>query len=572
MLQPPGPLVAEDSATLVAPRLAKDVTTLTLPDAPGRRFRPEPAKPPRANGAVSGLELLVATATFRPYGERLLSPAGAGWLLIVTVLVLIMASAEGIAWGRMMSQLSEGPLMPAFGVCAGLAVFVIVWGIDATLMTLDVAAPSIERRLYGRTASPWMSRLSLLGGYLLRIGIVSGSLWLTAPQLADMLFTTDIEHVVDLKRKQIIDGVRSEVASQDAAREAALREQLWNDRNLLEDELAGRSSGRRGYGPIARTIEARIATAEAELDRIVSARESEVEALSGALETNDAERLQSQWGIVLPTDSAAERRKALEELSQDPSFAAAERSIQGFLILIFVSLFAAKLFQPRAIKIYLSGALQDEYCRYLAGEFDGWLPEHERPRNAAHAMTPYRFEDLMMNTLPEVRAADLRRRERQLRREHLAMQLTDIETVDADLQRHLTKARREEARLHERLAADLRSVEDSRSVVQRLTRDEALQRSAFQEAFALERGANPDDVVALARSKAVLKETWQATQLELNEAAADLRTAERRADRARQEHAVLAREVDVLEQQIARSAHARQAHRNETLRAAAPQT
>ena len=269
------------------PRLGNDEAPTIREDIVANEGEASLVERPVQTAALSGFGLLTATATFRPYGDRLLSPAGAGWLLIVTVLVFIMASAEGIAWGRMMSQLSEGPLMPFVGFAAGLAVFVIVWGIDATLMTLDVAAPSVERRLYGRSASPWGARLSLVGGYLLRIGIVCGSLWLTAPQLADMLFTTDIEHLVELKRKRLIDEVRSDVASRGQPREESLRQQLWDDRNLLEDELAGRSSGRRGYGPIARTIEARIASAEAELVESSSAREAELADLQQALQTDD---------------------------------------------------------------------------------------------------------------------------------------------------------------------------------------------------------------------------------------------------------------------------------------------
>lgn len=528
---------------------------------------PPAADPAETRRAVRGLELLWATATFRPYGDRLLSPAGASWLLIVTVLVLIMAFSEAVAWGRMMSELSEGPLMPFVGVLAGIAVFVIVWGIDATLMTLDVGAPEVERRLYGRRNGTFGSRLNLFFGYLLRICIVSGSLWLTAPQLADMLFTTDIEHLIALERKNIVDSVRIDLETRDQAREEALHTQLWEDRNLLEDELAGRSSGRSGYGPIARTIEGRIASAEAELTTLTSQRDAELTALREAVASNDQAALESEWGIVLPADSAAERRKALEKLSEDPSFAAAERSIQGFLVLIFISLFAAKLFQPRAIKIYLSGPLQDEYVRYLAGEFDPWLPKGERADNAA-AMTPYRFEDLMLNLFPKVRRADLHRRERQLVREHLALQLADIESLDAELKRRVSDARAIEAELHETLAQALRTVEDRRAEVDRMTRDQALQRTAYEEAQAVAVGA--EDVVAFARSRATLRDAWEAAQRRLHEAEAELRTAERRAERVTGAHAVAVREVESLETQLGRAASAREAHDDETLSAAAP--
>lgn len=526
----------------------------------------EAAPPP----ALAGLRLLFATATFRPYGTNLLTPAGAGWLLIVTVLVLIMATSEAVAWGRMMSELSTGPLMPVFGVFVGFAVFAIVWGLDATLMTLDLAAPEYDRKLYGRTENAVVSRLTHVGGYLLRIGIVSASLFLTAPQLADMVFSTDIEQHIDNDRKAIADQARLAITARGAEREEALRTQLWEDRNLLEDELAGRSSGRRGYGPIARTIEGRIASAEGEIEEITSTRTEELAAFEAALLAHDAPVLQSRWGLVLPENSAANRRKALEALSADPSFQAAEQSIQGFLLLIFVSLFALKLFQPRAIKVYLSGALQNEYARYQRGEFDGWLPERERSTSGPHAMTPLRFEDLMLTVFPQVRADDMQRRNQELRHQILNRQLTDIDAVDQDLNGRLTGCRSEAEALYEQEMALVRDLEATRGEIERLGGLVAEKETALAEAEALTRQATPAEIAALVASRAALQADVTELRAQLREASIEKVMHETALSRAQERLAVLRSEQAGLQQQLDQSAERRAHHRAAQIRASDP--
>lgn len=525
-------------------------------------------EPPRP--AVEGLRLLATTATFRPYGTNLLTPAAAGWLLIVTVLVLIMATAEGVAWGRMMSELSTGPAMIVFGGFVGLAVFAIVWGLDATLMTLDLAAPDYDRKLYGRSENAVLSRLTHVGGYLLRIGIVSGSLILTAPQLADMVFSTDIVQHIDMQRKGLIDEARLAITSQGLEREEALRTQLWSDRNLLEDELAGRSSGRRGYGRIAQTIEGRIADAEAEIATLTTGRDEELAAFEGAILNHDAALLQSRWGLVLPENSATNRRKALDALAEDPSFQAAEQSIQGFLILIFVSLFALKLFQPRAIKVYLSQALQNEYERYRQGEFDGWLPETERSDQGARAMAPFRFEDLMLTVFPQVRADDLQRRNQQLQHSILRRQLVDIDAVDADLTNRLSRCTSQLEALHAEEMSLVERLQVTRGELDRLGQLRTEHTAALAEAESLARHATPAEIAPLVASRTALRATVDELQQEVRAASTAAVMHETGLSRTRERIAIAEEERRSLQRQLDQSAEVRATHRAAQIRAADP--
>ena len=71
--------------------------------------------------------------TLRPYGYDLLTPSARQWLLASWMIIFIMAAVEMVAWGYVGSLMSESyPWVTAVG--AGLAVFLIVWIVDSSLI------------------------------------------------------------------------------------------------------------------------------------------------------------------------------------------------------------------------------------------------------------------------------------------------------------------------------------------------------------------------------------------------------------------------------------------------------
>jgi hypothetical protein len=113
---------------------------------------------------------------------------------------------------------------------------------------------------------------------------------------------------------------------------------------------------------------------------------------------------------VVPESSVIARGKILAEIVQIPTYTKTEWAVRAFLAFLFLALFILKIFEPRSVRIYLSEALQQEWRRYKARAFDIWLAPEERCDSNPSAMTPFRFQELMVNVYPAIRAEDLNRR------------------------------------------------------------------------------------------------------------------------------------------------------------------
>src|SRR5688500_16689307 len=95
------------------------------------------------SATLSGLARRLA---LKPYGDELLTRSADFWLFSARLIILTMAAAEGIAWGYMGALMSRSnPLIAA--AIAGSFVFILVWIIDATFMTLDLSRGFYERVL-----------------------------------------------------------------------------------------------------------------------------------------------------------------------------------------------------------------------------------------------------------------------------------------------------------------------------------------------------------------------------------------------------------------------------------------
>ena len=414
---------------------------------------------PSSTSFFSGVFFLLRTFTFRPYGGNLLSPGGASWLFIVTGLVFIMALCEGAAWGRMATMVIPTLDPWSVGLVVFGIVFFLIWGFDATLMTLDMYG-SLQERLYGKPYNPVTALLWTVVGYIARFGLVAGSLYLTAPQLADLVFNEDIERIIRQRNDAETGRIRTLIETRDSEREQRLRQSIDDDRKLFEEEVAGRRNGP-GYGPVARSIEARIDANVEELDVLLEARRSELERFDIALEGRNPNLL-SEWQADIVSASRFERRKALRELRDDENYKIVQRTIEGFLAFIFVTLFMVKVFQPQSIKIYLSAALQDEYKRFLAGEFDDWI---DVSKGRMH-MTPHRFEDIMLNVYPARRHAEVTRQRvaaNQTQYDDVAAMLEGLKsTVEDDLARYTSEVETSRDRIQD-LRQQLREAQDEAS-------------------------------------------------------------------------------------------------------------
>jgi hypothetical protein len=350
--------------------------------------------------------------TLKPYGNSLLTPSAANWIFIARIIIIIMAFTEAISWGYLGSFFLSDPYRYFSAGITGSFIFLIIWAIDVTLVTLDRTRAYYEKRLYDILPDiSFQERLREFLGFGSRWIIIISSLFITAPFLTQLIFSNDIKKQLDAETTSIIKMARENVERKYVERIENLQTSLLQERTLYSDEVSGRTSGRFGQGPVAKEIETRIKVNEAELENIQKQLYAELHDFNTALENKDFRELQNRWGIDIPENSPIKRGELLAKIMQYPAYMKTELAVRAFLVFLFLSLLILKLFEPKGMKLYLSEALQLEWQRYKAGSFNQWLAPQERSDVENGTMTPYRFEDLMVNFYPVIRSEDLIRRQ-----------------------------------------------------------------------------------------------------------------------------------------------------------------
>ena len=350
--------------------------------------------------------MLVRRLALKPYGDELLTRSADFWLFSARLIILTMATAEAIAWGYMGALMSRSyPLLAA--AAAGLFVFILVWIVDATFMTLDLSRGFYERVLLGKDESPLREKLKLAGGIAARVAIVSASLFITAPFLAQAIFAADVESERARRNAGAVAAKRAEIEQPLVARGAELRrEQQLLEQQRVQEAAGVGLSGKYGRGPAVETIERQLEEKRGEIAAVEASR-------AAALARFDRlapPQLEQQYGVRFLTPGVQSSGELLQELLKNPQFTGAELAIRAFLAFLFLGLLILKVFQPRSVAVYFNEQLHSIHDEYRKGLFDSYLPEAERA-SAGGSMEPLRFEDWCLNTYSVIRKEDERRRE-----------------------------------------------------------------------------------------------------------------------------------------------------------------
>ena len=380
-------------------------------------------------------------ASLRPYGDSLLTPAGAFWIFAVRLAVVLMASVEAFGWSYAAFYMALGDLRWAAGAAAFVFTFITVCLIDASLMTLDRWSLTNDHRLTGEAPPDWSTRMRDLLSISTRIALVALSMYITAPFLAQLMFKSDIERSLHDERVQIRASARQSLLAPIDARLASLDAHLDQRRAALDAEVAGGGrSGRYGDGPAARQLRATVESLERERAGLTTERAR----VAAEFDTMADQALAERYKLALPGDSFQERSRVLEK-SRNETYLITERAVQGFLAFLFAALLLLKLFEPRSVSIYFSERLQALYRQYLGGLFDLQLKPAERLAGSA-PMTPLRFEDWCLSTYPSLRAREAEVIKASARAQFFAASVSELGAITAS-----TAA--EESALIEQLAA-----------------------------------------------------------------------------------------------------------------------
>lgn len=412
---------------------------------------PVEVRPPRWD-AQRVLRAIASQFSLRPYGEQLCSPTARFWIFCARVLILIMATAEAIAWGYVGALFGTGIGSVFTALAAGLSLFFVIWLVDATFVTLDTSRSYYQRRLSlePRPVDPLEQRKFFVG-IGIRAAIVVVSLWITAPFMAQLIFRRDVEEAIATRNRTAIATARADLLTGYEERLHPLDSALNAAQAAGILEAAGRGpSGRYGRGAAVIAIEQRVA----DLQRRITATERERDSVVAVFDALPSSELASRFGVPLVDRGLRSRSEVLGVLMENPDYSGAKFALMVFLSFLFLALVILKLFQPRSVSIYYSEQLQSLYTDYSQGKFDDYLDPFDRPRTGT-PMTPQRFEEWCLKSYRALREDEqLRLFSEQAIQTHERKMRTWVE--DLRLQQDLLDAKRKR---YEDISAEVIEIE-----------------------------------------------------------------------------------------------------------------
>lgn len=345
----------------------------------------------------------------RPFGRTLCTPMAGFWIFCTRLAILIMATSEAISWGYLGFFFGSGFIRLLSAAFVGISVFTIVWLIDATFMTLDIDRALYEKTIMGKQPDKYHTEsLKTVAGLLGRVGIISASLLISAPFLAQIIFAKDIDAMLAKENSRRIADARAKVEDKHNNFITAANNRLTQAQQQVVVESAGKGPSRRyGRGSVVQTIEAQLPDLKAAVERAGTAKTDEL----AQFDSLTPEQVARRYGVEFAGAGLQARGEALQRLLENPSYTKAELAVRAFLAFLFASMIILKLFSPRSVRIYFNERLQDLYQSYRAGTFDRWLPKEEQSTATEGKLWPLRFEEWCVNTYSVVLDDDRRKRQ-----------------------------------------------------------------------------------------------------------------------------------------------------------------
>jgi hypothetical protein len=443
------------------------------------------------------MRTLLRHMQIRPHDDRLLAPSAAFWFFSACCLMFPMALTEMTAWGYLGLLFTEGNLRWVVAAFTGITIFVVVWMIDVSLITMDRAWGEHAEAILGKPpASATWRRIREAFTFLLRISLLVGSLTITAPYLAQVVFHKDIERHIASEAGRIIEAGRATAAAKYDSQIQQKDAGIAVKRSEYEHEVAGKgTSGRYGLGPAAMALGQTVSTLEEERGALQSDKDTglnEFDTLARDWRTN-REKLAALYGLTLPQTSILENRKALEILRKRPEYQSTELAIKAFLGFIFAGLLLLKLFEPHSVRLYLSDVLQQENLRFLAGAFDEMLPANEKSTSKSGAISPQRLYDFLVNVWVPARKVEARQAETRARGAAARQSLDTLENLQGKIDQEVKSARDEVQRVCAAADDASQSLNELHSAIAAVTGD--------LTAFRAERASLAADTTMDARSR-----------------------------------------------------------------------
>ena len=365
------------------------------------------------------LKTTKALFTLKPHGNDLCGLKAEMWLLLLRSSVLLIAGCEAVAWGFIGYLMAEATHPWIAAVLIGGAVGCLIGGLDAAFVMIDFSpirrtessilpsgASRFERTLFQVRQKFTKAHL----GAFIRMVMVAVSLTITAPFLAQLLFSRDIADRQQAINNKAMAKARVKIVGDYQKQKGMLQEDLNRLADAKSHEIAGRGlSHRYGEGPVSKSLASQIDSLQKQIGALEDRQTADLKAFDGA----DSRTLARKYGLALNSDGIVARFEALRQMEQIPGFRWTENAFRILLAGFFFGLVIFKWYEPRALAVYFDEELQGAFQDFRSGHFDEFLAEIPIKRDGK--MNPLAFEDWYYSS------AKLREKARRLREKLAAL-------------------------------------------------------------------------------------------------------------------------------------------------------
>ena len=345
--------------------------------------------------------------TLRQSGNNLLTSGAKGYLIAMSVIMILVASAEGVAWGYFGTAfIPANPMIS--GLVLGIFVFLLIWFFDRMLLTSDFMEHEHRLRLNGDVETKEdinkskHAQYRLTAFFIARLIIALASLWIAAPYVTQLVFNADIQNKQQEYFHQAVLDVKQKYQDTQQIELRKLSNRIEQKNNEYQKEIAGgvgSLSGYKGVGVTAKAIGQELEELKSQYQQLDVETKQRLKQIELALKNRDYAEL-AALDIRVDKDSPILRRKAIKDiqLQYPQEFAQVEHTVQGLLLILAIILLGMKFMQFTTVKLYFSSNLQSKWNQYCLGKYDHYLPETEQRQVLlnSHEALPEEFERMMI--------------------------------------------------------------------------------------------------------------------------------------------------------------------------------
>lgn len=145
---------------------------------------------------------LLKILSVKTYGDNLLTPGAANWLVASRVVILVACLIQGLCWAYIAALMVDHRFSYFAAVLTGIVIFLFIWALDATFLSLDNASRIYEEKIFSNNPDQYADskmfaffrKYSSKIGMTIRLIMLEFSVAIIAPFVSSFLHTLPLPY------------------------------------------------------------------------------------------------------------------------------------------------------------------------------------------------------------------------------------------------------------------------------------------------------------------------------------------------------------------------------------------